>query len=121
MKATLPSLMKLKIAKDFSTAPGPRKISEGKFSGELFRKEKLLPAVHEAVEKGEQLVVSLDGTSGYGTSFLEESFGGLIRENGFTLSQLKSALCIVSEEEPELLEEINEYMEKAEVERRGMK
>ena len=66
--------MKIKIASAFTTAPGPRNISEGKFSGEQFRKDFLLPKVREACEQKCFLTVDLDGTSGYGTSFLEESF-----------------------------------------------
>ena len=111
--------MKIKIASDFSTAPGPRHVSEGKFSGEEFRKDILLPKVQEACEKGCELTVDLDGTSGFGTSFLEESFGGLIREDNLTLPKLNSVLKLISLEEPELLEEIREYMEDAEKEKGG--
>src|SRR5215212_7406867 len=82
------SHMRIKIASEFSTAPGPRNISEGKFSGEQFRKELLLPKVREACDKKSQLIIDLDGTSGYGTSFLEESFGGLIREDNLSLAML---------------------------------
>lgn len=106
--------MKIKIASEFSTAPGPRKVSEGKFSGELFRKEILLPKVLEARDKKCALTIDLDGTSGFGTSFLEESFGGLIRENDLSLAILDSVFRFVSNEEPGLLTEIREYMEEAE-------
>ena len=111
--------MKIKIASEFTTAPGHRKISEGKFSGEQFRKEFLLPKVREASGKKCQLTVDLDGTSGYGTSFLEESFGGLIREDNLTLATLDSVFRFVSQEEPDLLLEIREYLEDAEKERIG--
>jgi hypothetical protein len=111
--------MRLKIAKDFGTAPGPRKIVEGKFSGEQFRTELLLPKVRSAMLNRERLEVDLDGTSGYGTSFLEESFGGLIRNDGFTLRDLNNVLVFISDEEPALLVEISEYMEDAERERKG--
>ena len=106
--------MEIKIATDFTTAPGPRLISEGKFSGEQFRKEVLLPKVREAIAQKCFLVVNLDGTSGYGTSFLEESFGGLIREDKIDLATLDSILTLVSAEEPDLLTEIREYLEDAE-------
>lgn len=109
--------MLLKIATAFTTAPGPRHVSEGKFSGEQFRKELVLPKIIEACEKNEVLTIDLDGTSGYGTSFLEESFGGLIREDKLSLSTLNSVLKFVSTEEPDLLSEIQEYMNDAEKER----
>src|SRR4051812_9592535 len=106
--------MQLKIATQFTTAPGPRYISEGKFSGEQFRKEQLLPKLREATAANDHLDVILDGASGYGTSFLEESFGGLIREDGFTLAELNRSLKIVSQEEPQLKDEIDQYMRDAE-------
>jgi hypothetical protein len=109
--------MLLKIASEFSTAPGPRRIKEGKYSGEQFRTELLLPRVREAIASAKRLEVNLDGTSGYGTSFLEESFGGLIRENGMTLAQLQATMTLTSNEEPDLLDEIAEYMNDAERER----
>lgn len=105
--------MIINVAKDFSTAPGPRYRSEGKFSGEEFRCDLLFPKFQEVLESGGQLTVELDGTAGYGTSFLEESFGGLIRENHLNLLQLNSFLKLVSLEEPELLVEINDYMRDA--------
>lgn len=109
-------MLLLKIATDFTTAPGPRYITEGKFSGEQFRQEVLLPKVLEAREKKVTLTVDLDGTSGYATSFLEESFGGLIRENDLSLATLDSVLKFTSNEEPSLLKEIREYMTEAEEE-----
>lgn len=109
--------MKIKIATDFTTAPGPRHLSEGKFSGEQFRVEVLLPKVIDACKHNQMLMIDLDGTSGFGTSFLEESFGGLIRENDLSLAQLKSILKFKSDDEPDLLNEINEYMEDAENEK----
>ena len=71
--------IKLIISKDFTTAPGPRYIEEGEMSGEFFRDEYLYPAYLKALEANVKLVVDLDNTAGYATSFLEESFGGLIR------------------------------------------
>ena len=111
--------MKIKIATEFTTAPGPRHISEGKFSGEQFRKDILLPKVREAIDRQCVLTVDLDGTSGFGTSFLEESFGGLIREDNLRLRTLKSTMRYISTEEPDLLSEIDEYMEDAEREKGG--
>lgn len=75
------------IATDYSEYPGGRYRSLGKYSGQEFRDDYLIPAL----KSGEKVVVVLDGTSGYGSSFLEEAFGGLVR-NGFSLSKLKSNL-----------------------------
>jgi hypothetical protein len=105
--------MIIKIAEDFTPSPGPRLIAEGPGSGELFRTTVLFPKVKEAIAKRCTLTIDLDGASGYGTSFLEESFGGLIRENKLDLAILKALLVIISTEEPDLLDEIREDMEEA--------
>lgn len=105
--------MMFKLSERFSPTPGPRYISEGDWSGELLRKSILLEIVKNAIEKNETLCVDLDGTHGYGTSFLEEVFGGLIREDKLTLNQLRKHLTFISDEEPYLISDINEYMEDA--------
>jgi len=117
MKTMNHSEVILKLAEKFSRTPGPRYASEGNHSGEDFRKNVLYPAYEAAVTEGNVLVVVLDGTCGYGTSFLEEAFGGLIRENGIPLASLNQNLRIVSEEEPDLLKEVAEYMDVAESQR----
>lgn len=109
--------MKIRIASDFTTAPGPRHVSEGKFSGEQFRIDVLLPKVIDACKSKCHLAIDLDGTSGFGTSFLEESFGGLIRENNLSLAELNAIFRFKSDDEPDLLDEITEYMEDAEKEK----
>lgn len=106
------------IATDFSRTPGVRYESEGEFSGEKFRKEVLLPKYNEAVKLNAKLIIVLDGTAGLGTSFLEESFGGLIREDGVDYKRLVSTLTLVSTENPDYIEEINEYIKDA-YERKG--
>lgn len=102
--------MQITIAKDYSRTPGPRYVSEGAFSGEDFRNNVLCPKIKEAIEKNEILQVVLDGTHGYGTSFLEEAFGGLIREDKIPYQQIISVLRIVSEEEEYLIDDIMQYL-----------
>ena len=102
--------MQILVAKEFSRAPGPRYISEGPYSGESFRKEILCPRVKEAIQKGETLDVVLDGTHGFGTSFLEEAFGGLIREDELSYQDIMSVLNIISEEEDYLIDDIKQYL-----------
>lgn len=108
--------LKIKISKDFSPSPGPRYIDEGDYSGELFRKDYLSPIVIKAIENNQSLVVDLDGTAGYGTSFLEESFGGLIREEKLDFETLKRLIQFISNEEPYLIDDIIEYMNDAQKE-----
>jgi hypothetical protein len=81
---------------DHARAPGGRYITDGPFSGEWFRNEILAGALREAVKRGEVVEVVLDSTSGYGSSFLEEAFGGLVRHHIVTPSDAKKYLKIVA-------------------------
>ena len=68
----------IEIARDFSPAPAGRFRRDGPDSGERFREDYLKPAL----AKSEFVSVRIDGTAGYGSSFLDEAFGGLVR-SGF--------------------------------------
>ena len=81
----------ISVASDFSPSPAGRYLNDGPYPGEAFRDRLLVPAL----KSNERVVVNLDGTDGYGSSFLEEAFGGLVR-TGFTYSQLKAKLDIQS-------------------------
>lgn len=80
------------IAKDYSETPAGRYRSDGSYSGERFREELLYPALVE----NDHVDISLDETLGYGSSFLEEAFGGLIREKGMRLDEIRDKLTIIS-------------------------
>ena len=80
----------IRIASDFSDTPWGRFDSDGPFNGTRFREELLKPALQEE----DEVIVELDGTEGYGSSFLEEAFGGLIRKNQFSVSDLRNRLKI---------------------------
>jgi hypothetical protein len=97
---------------DFSATPGFRHIEDGPFSGELFYRDHLQPKFQEAVDKNMVLVVVLDGAKGYGTSFLEESFGGLARQYG--AATVHKHLEIISEDEPYLADDIQTYIDEGE-------
>jgi hypothetical protein len=81
----------ISIARDFSPSPAGRYRTDGPFPGQAFRDDILIPALKNFAN----ITVDLDGTSGFGSSFLEEAFGGLVR-NGFTESELKKKLHIKS-------------------------
>jgi hypothetical protein len=84
--------MTISIANDFSDCPAGRFKTDGPFSGERFREEWLIPAL----KKAEEVEVNLDGALGYGSSFLEEAFGGLVRVSGFDAGDLRKRLQIKS-------------------------
>lgn len=70
----------ISVAKDFSTTPGGRYVRDGKWSGEEFRKNVVEEKLRDVIKTRGKLWVSLDGVAGYATSFLEEAFGGLVRD-----------------------------------------
>jgi hypothetical protein len=72
---------------DFTEFPGGRYREDGEFSGEQFRDDVLIPALADH----DRVVVILDGTAGYPSSFLEEAFGGLIR-NGISRAEIDRKL-----------------------------
>ncbi len=77
----------ISIAKDFSPSPAGRYLEDGPYSGAAFRDEILIPAINQY----DTITIDLDGTSGYGSSFLEETFGGLVRK-GFDRKVLETKL-----------------------------
>lgn len=113
--------MILTVATDFSRTPGVRSLGEGDYSGEVFLSRCLYPRFAEAMRQGQKLTVNLDGTAGYATSFLEASFGGLVRGDrehnipGTDLRTVQRYLHLVCTDDPYLLEEIAEYMHDAEL------
>lgn len=102
------------LARDFSPTPGARSPEEGNFSGQEFREEHLLPAINLAQQNGQKVCIILDEPTGYGTAFLEEVFGGLIRINKKTMTELEALLEFVSDDEPYLIQDIMSYMKEAE-------
>lgn len=105
--------MIINISKDFSSIPGARYPEEGDFSGQDFRTRILYPKLDEAIKNNTSLTVILDGTAGLGTSFLEESFGGLIRENKLKYDDIIKTLVIISNEDPCYIDEIMDYLNDA--------
>lgn len=101
-------MKKIQIATDFSRHPAGRNVTDGPKSGEHFRQQFLEPLF----KNGEhQIVLELDGTRGYGSSFLEEAFGGLVR-CGLSKDQILSTIMFVTTK-PSLIQEIKEYIQKA--------
>lgn len=98
----------INVAKDFTRFPSGRFKRNGETSGEAFRERFL----ENPLKEGKQITVELDGTIGYGSSFLEEAFGGLVRVLKISPQDLKLKLHIVSND-PALLEEVSGYIDDA--------
>lgn len=104
------------IAQDYSRFPGGRIPEDGPYCASVFRDDILLPAIKNAKSATACLFVDFDGTEGYGTSFLEETFGGLIRERGFTKMQIQEVLRFRSSREW-VLRLVEKYINDAELKR----
>ncbi|MBY6006720.1 STAS-like domain-containing protein [Salipiger bermudensis] len=79
---------------DFSRYPSGRDDNDGDFNGARFRETVLVPALEEAIQSGGRVCVSLKGVMSFGSSFLEEAFGGLIRSGRFTKEQIRSTMRV---------------------------
>ncbi len=100
--------MHVSVARDFTPHPGPRYRWQGDFSGQEFR-AKLVAWLARA----DRLFVDLDGTSGFGSSFLDEAFGGLIRSEGMRKDDVKARVIIKSEMDESYKYDVEEAIELA--------
>jgi STAS-like domain of unknown function (DUF4325) len=80
----------IKIATDYSETPLGRYQEDGDYNGARFREEFLRPAL----QNEDQVEVDIDDVEGYGSSFLDEAFGGLVREGYFNAGDLQKRLKI---------------------------
>lgn len=103
----------LNIAKDFTPFPIGRYASDGDASGETFRRKVLVPLLQRT---DDVIEVELDSASGLGSSFLEEAFGGLIREAEFSEEVLLKRLKLLSSDKL-LISEIWSYISDAQKEK----
>lgn len=84
---------RINIASDFSKFPAGRYRTDGEHSGEVFRDDFLCPAL----KSSRKVELRLDGAMGYGSSFLDEAFGGLVRVHQLNPSELHKRLILVTE------------------------
>lgn len=106
-------MITIKIASDFARYPFGRYKDDGPYSGQRFREEFLEPALRD----NDKVVVVLDDAVGMGSSFLEEAFGGLIRD-GLDRNDVVRRLEVVSSRDNTLSKEIAGYIASAEAPRR---
>ena len=95
----------INVARDYSRFPAGRYRTDGPFSGQRFREEILKPALDQA----DVIEVELDGVSGFGSSFLDEAFGGLVREHVVSLNDAARRIKLRATDES-LVTEIFGYM-----------
>lgn len=98
----------ISLAREFSRHTGPRFISQGPFSGEKFRKLMLAE-----LKKHDVLIVDLDGTTGIGSSFLDEAFGGLVFAEGLPKDEVRRRVKVKSDLDESYLLTVKEAIELA--------
>ncbi|WP_081996011.1 STAS-like domain-containing protein [Croceibacterium mercuriale] len=82
----------INIGRQFSRFPSGRTPIDSAFSGEAFREKFLLAPL----KAGKVVQVELDDAISYGSSFLDEAFGGLVRKHAMSVPFLKESLKFVS-------------------------
>jgi hypothetical protein len=97
----------INIAKEFSPYPVGRFYGDGPDSGQRFREEFLEPPL----SAGDSVEVHLSGTEGFGSSFLDEAFGGVVRKFNFTDEDVRKRLILVADDDPVDQSYLNETME----------
>ena len=106
------TLRQIQVASEFSKFPAGRFYTDGPYSGQRFREEVLVPALSGSTS----VTVVLDGAMGYGSSFLEEAFGGLVRLRGFRAGDLHKKLTIISATNRSIETEVWSYIDNARAE-----
>lgn len=106
------------VAFDFSRFPnGATREDGGDHSGEalcdMLAEELTGNHLHES-QTLKPIWVFLDGTMGYGSSFLERAFGGLVSVEGFKASYLRANLKVTSKDSS-LVTEIWDYIDSAQL------
>lgn len=101
---------KISIANDFSETPGARYYKDGPKSGQDFFENLLSIMFEKALKAGQKLIIDLDGTEGYATSFLDEAFRSL--SDKYDPETVWKNITLISVEEPDWIEEIKSYIYK---------
>lgn len=83
----------INVVDDFNRRPSGRYPKDGLANGQDFRNIFLIPALNEH----KFVTVNLTGYNRYGPSFLDEAFGGLVRDGGFSFEELNKRLIITHE------------------------
>lgn len=85
--------------RDFTEYPDVRYIEQDEFSGEEFYYKVVKPCFEDAINSDSKLVIDLDNTAGYASSFLDEAFGNLVYD--FNYDEIIKRIEIITLEEPD--------------------
>ena len=82
--------MEINIVKEFTDTPGGRYIKQGPYSGEEFRETILKVKYDYCLLNKEKLIINFDGGYGYPISFIDEAFGGMVRDGYSAKKMIKN-------------------------------
>lgn len=99
----------IKIANDFTDFVGHRFRTDGPKSGQEFREDFLEPLFRD--KSISEIEIDMDDSWNYPTSFLEETFGGLVRI--FGKREVENKIKLISRQDTSLIRRINNFIEKA--------
>lgn len=100
-------MLLIDIGEVFSKYPAGRHPQDGKYNGETFRKKFL----EEPLSQSQKVTIEFDKAVSYGSSFLEEAFGGLVRTAKFDNDTIKSIELVSADSF--LIDEIKTYINDA--------
>jgi hypothetical protein len=96
-----------KFATQFTRYPGGRLRKHGPYSGEEFREDVLVPLLNG----GANIHIDLSDAYGFGSSFLDESFGEIGKRLGY--ETCKQRLAFTSTDDPSLVDLVWAKIKKA--------
>ncbi|GEK12664.1 STAS-like domain-containing protein [Aliivibrio fischeri] len=102
----------INVVKDFNSKPYGRYEEDGLGAGVYFRQ-----ILAKELRDNTTVKVVLTGYNRYGRSFIDEAFGGLIREDGFTKSELDKKLSYEHSDVKSIESLIADRIEAAEIDR----
>ena len=86
----------INIAKEFTPMPIGRFRTHGNKSGQAFREDILYPKICEAIRNKDTLKVDFTDMLSLSSGFLEESFGGLVRQHGMKPDEVLKTIEFLS-------------------------
>ena len=97
----------INVANDFAILPAGRYKTDGSYTGEHFRE-----LLENSLNQSNDIIqIDFDGVLGAGSSFLDESFAGLIRNKIISKQDFGQRIRIVSTQNPDIAEKIMRYIQ----------
>lgn len=95
-----------RFAHEFTDIPIGRFRTDGDLSAEVFRDDILIPLL----ANHNKVILDLNGVFGFGSSFLDEAFCGIIRRKLYTVDELLTKLEIICDDDPMTVRQIHKYL-----------